>query len=277
VTRAFHIGRLEAIETLFGEERALDRALNFAGSIVVTASVLGHDQGAGLKALSKGGERAFPYVRTIAFAEGNGSRSGDANAAESEHGSAAEGAVYQTRHDRMRVESVVHVPVWDKARWRGVLYMTAEAVPPVMLLIFTDLAAADEIWLGWSHAFGKVDESERIRVSVVRQVDPEHPAWYRVVIGANPRTGSPGLAFALGRVLTVNPDSDINLERFLADYRMHGSYYLGVGFAPQDAVGPEDTKRRGFIQKKQLIVLNASDIGPNDLEVVALSEQPPEG
>jgi len=275
LARAFRIAGRESIETLLGDERALDRALNFAGSIVVTTSVLGNDQGAGITALLKGDERPFPYIRTTPLASGNTGRTNEANANEAAPARPTEAAINQTPHNRMRVESVVHIPVWDKAKWKGILYASAQdapagAAPPIMRLLFRNEGPAKEIWQGWRSEFGSSDDSERLRISIVRHVDAEHPTWYRVVVGSNPGRGPSGLVFSVARILEVNPDTDTNLERFLADYAACGAYYVGVAVAPPDAVCPEDAAVSEVFLKKQLNVLEASDIGSNDFEIVAL-------
>jgi hypothetical protein len=93
------------------------------------------------------------------------------------------------------------------------------------------------------------------------------------VLGSNPA----GSAFLSGvtravmvtRINTMEPSSSENLKRFFDSYEVCKSYILAFGFP----VGQEMVMaRENQLLKQQLIVREAWEIGPYDIDVVAIHE-----
>jgi hypothetical protein len=272
VGRCFHLptDSKEFARRLFGEERALDRSLNFTGSFVVAANVLGKDSPTGMDALYEGSEREFRYSRekpfsamprTVRPTKDQVRRPVDAVDPNN------------TPHDQMRLASVIHLPMWDRAVWFGVGYMAWENRPPMLLLLFKEPNAAAEIWAGWQHEFGKVDMGEQIRVSLVRHVSPDAPHNYKVVIAPQSdvdRGGGISLVTILSRIHEMTPNSDVNLRMFLEARQTEGDYYLGIGHLPAGETDLANARIFGAIRKNLLVVVEADAVGPDDPEQVAI-------
>jgi hypothetical protein len=277
LARCFHLptDSKEMAQRLFGEERALDRSLNFTGSFVVAGNVLGKDSATGLDALYTGSEREFRYSREKAF-----STMPRIVRAPKVTGRVPVDAynLNNAPHSQMRLASVIHLPMWDRAGWFGIGYIVLPDRLPLLVLLFKDPGAAADIWAGWQHEFGEVDTAEEIRVSFVRHVDPDAPQNYKVVIAPrldSEADGERGLVFTLARIHEMTPDSDANLSAFLMAHQAVGDYYLGIGHLPAGEADIRKAKIFGAIRKKTLVVVEAEAVGPHDPEWAAIEARNP--
>ena len=71
----------------------------------------------------------------------------------------------------------------------------------------------------------------------------------------------------------MEPQSDRNLQMFLAAYALAGRYYLGVASGTPESVATSfpQPMSHAWLSKKQLIVREAWEIGLNDLDVSGVS------
>jgi hypothetical protein len=230
----------QVFEKLLRDERALDRSVNFTGSFVTLGNVLGPapknrlslwpDQGCRdyqpkrLKAWDADApavtDVAEPRIRPLIPGEGDPPESLlDPD---------------RVKHSEIRTVSLIRETLWEKAKWFGTAYAGAEddSVPPFLLLMFRNRDAARQIFHYWNLELGNRDTEERLRVSIVRGINTAKPHFYRVVVGSNPahEFRNPGIQYAVfvSRMSTMEPDSSVNLERFLTSYQKIGSYFLGA-------------------------------------------------
>ncbi|CDF95899.1 FIG00594786: hypothetical protein [Pseudomonas sp. SHC52] len=172
-----------------------------------------------------------------------------------------------TDHRNVKVRSVIDVHLWDRAGWMGIAYGVVNPMaPPFIAIMFKDRDAAVKIFERWRERFGKVDKEEEIHIGIVRRFSIEHPTHYGMVITSKiPRDqGDLQVAMLASRSLTMEPADDVNLTRFLDDYKKAGAYLLMPvvmvpGQPPQFIDGI-------YLLKRSLQVKDASDVGPNDLE-----------
>ncbi|HYI23163.1 MAG TPA: hypothetical protein VEX62_11050 [Candidatus Limnocylindrales bacterium] len=275
--RCFHFADsvADVAEQLFGEERALDRSLNFTGSFVVASNVLGSDSVTGLAALHRGDEREYRYRRSKAFSElPRAPRSrGDLGQGSERRGDPTAPDLAMVRHDEMRVASVIRLPLWDRAGWSGIGYVVPEGRPPLMALLFQGATAAQEIWKGWEREFGALDHAETIRVSIVRKIRAEEPHAYKVIIAPRldqDESRRSGVVFMLARIHEMTPSNDTNLRTFLEAFEAAGEYFLGVGELPPGSSNIREASIFGAIRKANLVVVDADQVKPSDLEHIAV-------
>lgn len=84
----------------------------------------------------------------------------------------------QIRHKDMQVISLINLPLWNRARWSGTLYIfdrDDEEYPPIMALGFRDGASGQQIFREWREQIGEVDERSRLRISIVTGIDRRFP------------------------------------------------------------------------------------------------------
>ena len=268
--------RPEDLEALFVEERAPDRASLTAQLPVVYGGVLG--QGAKVEAKdwmahvteSLSLRRSAPW-RPVADASPKG----------------AEDSVKATRHDRpssgvdadrhrdMKVLTVLNLPLWDAAQWKGLGFTFARYPDdlPEMHFLFDDIEAGRKIFRGWLKRFGTVDRDDTIGLTLVTGVDRDHPDWYRLAVGYRDAdvldSGARFLGFS-ARSLEMNPRDSHNLGQFLERYQRLGRYRI----APMDrqAAGRvvQATHPGISIEKRLLKIVPAWTLGPDDFLRIAL-------
>ena len=269
--------RTEDLETLFAEGRAQDRAsvtaqlpVAFSGVLGQAPKVEGKDWMAQVSE-SLGLRRQSPWRPAVA----------DKPSAQAEEGKSRDGiarlgrpasGVDAARHRDMKVLSVLNLPLWDTARWRGLAYPFARgpAEVPGIFFLFEDIEAGRKIFRGWLRKFGAVDRDDTIGLTLVTGVDSAHPDWYQLVVGYRDadvlKSGARILGFS-SRIQEMNPTDGRNLGQFLERYRRLGRYRI----APMEL--PERQKAGGVVQadlpgisieKRLLKIVPAWKIGPDD-------------
>jgi hypothetical protein len=179
----------------------------------------------------------------------------------------------RTSHNQTRTVSLIRVPLWDEASWYGTMFATAQnpSVPPILALLFKKPAAAARIFSLWHSEIGSRDEANKLRVAIIRKIRKANPYWYRIVLGSDPVAcfGQPGIKqiAMISRIHTMQPSSSDNLERFLAAYTASGNYILS--FARVEGKDAQ-IAASNQLEKNQLIVRDAWEIGPNDLDAIAI-------
>lgn len=274
-------GSAEWIESYFRDERAQDRAGLVAQSALAATNVLGEQPKYYVEEqIDESVIERLSVLRSEAWnAPEVDSRiapqSATPQGAVPSGGSIPPGLVPE-RHRDVVVQSVVNLPLWDRARWCGTVFLTASApdeMPPVLALFFEDADAAQAILRGWHDRYGASDNGEEISITIITGIDAAHPCHYRVVIGPKLsfEEDAGTMARFVGQVLRfqeMTPDSSVNLDRFLTAFEAMGGYLLGA------ASGPQNSPRvnRLMIEKRELHVRPAWTIGPHDPVMIALQD-----
>lgn len=175
-------------------------------------------------------------------------------------------------HRKMGVKSVIDTHSWDEAVWRGTAYVQFDPrVPPAMALMFEDRDAASSIFERWRERVGEADKEEVIRVSVIRNLPEQPSSHYTVMITANPDKSEfkeRDTMVVASRMMTMQPDNDVNLERFLRSFRQAKAYLLMP--AVLSKTGEPEFLTDLHILKRVLVVRSADEIGEHDIDRVAL-------
>lgn len=180
-------------------------------------------------------------------------------------------------HRQQRIESLIDIPLWDKAKWGATLYVQDPSRLPHLLmgLGFGDIEAGRAIFAGWRKRLGTVDDRDELRVSIVTGIDRANPYAYRVVIGTNPKIdpNEPENQYVImvSRINRMTPTSPRNLEVFQEGFRKWGLYLIAPVYFTDAKTYP---KIHGdlAIAKKTLVVRPAWQIGPNDPDICAISQ-----
>jgi tetratricopeptide (TPR) repeat protein len=177
-------------------------------------------------------------------------------------------------HRDIQTRSVIDYNLWNKAGWKGTLYASyGPDVPPVVGLLFTDRDAARSIFERWRERFGHVDRKDEIYLSIVRDVSDANPAHYNVLISSSldpSEARKPGGAMVLSRFNRMQPETDTNLRRFLADYEKAGVYLLMPAVIER---GKPQLLSDITILKRNLVVKSARDVGLHDIEQCCLGQK----
>lgn len=178
--------------------------------------------------------------------------------------------VKDASHRDVQMRSVIDYHLWNKAGWRGALYMSSDPkAPPIIGLMFTNEEAARAIFGRWRERFGQIDREDEIYLSILKDVSPTHPLHYTMLVSSNPAKIKGGSAMLMTRMHRMEAVTDTHVRRFLADYDRMGVYLLMPAILKGDEPEPLFDL---MILKRSLAVKSAKTVGPNEIERVALSE-----
>ena len=177
------------------------------------------------------------------------------------------------RHEDLSVSSIINQHLWDKARWNGMSYgYSPNGEPPMVGLMFKNADNAKAIFREWRERFGKVDEKDEIRISVVKGIDSDNPYHYRVCVGRDfdaVDTNDLRQFISVTRLNTMTVDNHQNLDMFLKNLRMHGFFFLAP--ATVDTLGQCEFIPELAIAKSKFHVREAWQIGMHDVDVMGVS------
>lgn len=177
----------------------------------------------------------------------------------------------------------IDVDLWNKAKWRGTFSMCYPGLLPVLGLAFEDEASARKIFETWHERYGKSDDYEELRISIVEgDVKGEEPG-YTVHVGSDPdsavkRFKDAGYEFdvdddvlmMVSRINRMNPPSESNhLEVFKGFYRTFKTYFLAPGVICKDRKQSKPIVELG-IYKGKVHFRHVTDIGSNDIDSIVL-------
>ena len=178
------------------------------------------------------------------------------------------------RHSDRSVLSLINVPVWNSAKWRGLAYaMYPDHIPPELILLFSDEVAATQLFMQWQDELGESDQDSRLRVVLVRGTNMKDPREYRVVISTNviglqePNT----LSIIPARIQTASESSENMLQQFLDAVGSSKSYRLRGAVLDEESASPRFIEAPS-IGLRELVVREAWTIGEHDLDGVVFQE-----
>ena len=181
------------------------------------------------------------------------------------------------------INRLIDVPLWDRARWVGVVYGTAPGKPPFMALAFENYAAGIEIFTGLRSAVGKIDRDELIRVAIIEGDVAGRRPGYSVHIGPRAEAllqhapADTRLLFSFNRLHRMNPEpGSPHLGNFKRAYAEHGRYLLlAAGFDVGSQ--PPSINWEHAIGKTRVELRNVADVArDNDPDSAIFSPDPPE-
>jgi hypothetical protein len=179
------------------------------------------------------------------------------------------------RHRDRKIASQIDIPLWNEAEWNGVFYFAdpRKAPLPVLCLGFGNKDAAAKIFQGWRRELGTEDKNNKLRVSVLRGISRSHPAWYRVIVGTNiiPSEELDSIIVSVAKPKTMTPATTENLDSFLKSVEHFGRYLLAPAHMASETQLPTEHLDLAIL-KTQLIVRNAWEVPPDDLDAVAFTE-----
>jgi hypothetical protein len=269
----------KSLNKLFGDDRAMERAVAFTSSFVVLGNVLGDVPRTDISQWRDTQAREYPLKRSKAWDASHptnatrdigpgtpkpGARSGELIAEQVRLG--------RVKHSDMQFVSPIRERLWDEASWVGIAYMWQTSEIPVIAPMFKKAQPAAQIFSSWRSEFGQVDTDDRLRVSIIRGIRRDQPYWYRVIIGANPVAAPDAtdvrMMIMMARVHTMEPSSDDNLRAFLDSYGKMGRYALAhcIRDGESDPVFVGDN----YIGKINLHLRDAWQVGRNDLDSVGI-------
>jgi hypothetical protein len=137
---------------------------------------------------------------------------------------------------RFQVPNLFDRALWSRAGWWRVSYLLPPERPPVLVLLFRDLAAGCSIFKAWLAALGEIDGDDLLRVAIIED-DAPGAAAVRFHLGFN----VDAIAVAAARCGAFDVDDAATrddawchmrvphvgvFQPFLYSYEEHGRYLI---------------------------------------------------
>lgn len=280
IARTFAMSDPKTLLTkLFRDDLAPQRALDFTTSFIVVGNILGYEPKTTLASWISGDAKAYPLTREKIWDEGEQIVAKPVSEKRLKHAKAgvntsAESAIAPyIAHNQIRTLSMIREVLWNDASWYGTAFGTSpnnESLPSIGLL-FENRLPAEKIFALWRSELGPRDIDNKLRIAIIRGVNKDKPHFYRVLVGSNPDKSfseSEHIVF-ISRIHTMEPSTSENLMRFLKSSEVCKSYILNLGFMVGQQV---NMVWDNHLIKQQLVVREAWEIGPHDIDAVAISE-----
>jgi hypothetical protein len=177
---------LEAhLTTLFRDESAVSRAVDFNSSFIATTNLLGDAPKYKLTDWALEVNALRLPKRALSWYEALTPRT-RADAPEAEQAEKTSALKQPIKHDQVEINSLIRDSLWNRAKWVGVGFVQFANVPcPALCLLFSDKEASVKIFELWRQDLTPHDASDRLRIALVRRFNKDKPLAYRVVVGSN--------------------------------------------------------------------------------------------
>jgi hypothetical protein len=255
----------KTLEKLFGEDRVCDRALGFTSSFITVGNVFGDEQKLSMNDWYS--DKEVILERTEKWDAELPKNAGKPKEVLSDK---KEVDRTQMKHTDIKLISLISASDWDRAGWVGVGYLTAPSRPPVMILLFSSVAAANAIFQEWRKQIGDDDTDDRLAITILKGIDTRHPNYYRVSIGAMPQEKD-GLVVTMTRNHLMTPTSTSNLDRFLTSYKAYKGFLLTFAVcADPAALNLSEVHFNEGIVKRHIHAKEAWEVADGDIEALGI-------
>ncbi|WP_055137042.1 hypothetical protein [Pseudomonas corrugata] len=169
------------------------------------------------------------------------------------------------KHRDLKVVSIIQESLWSQAGWRGLGFQTCEGEIPVLIFGFENAAIGHKIFENIAKTIGDKDSNNTLRIALIRGIDSQNLAHYRVEVTSNLdryEDGSSRVQAGLSRLHTMTPSSSENIDRFLKDYEVRKKCHV----ATVNAKG----KLVSHLITSGVVVMYAWEIDENDQEISAV-------
>ena len=175
-------------------------------------------------------------------------------------------------HRDIKIQGLIKIRLWDRTVWRGTGFAIYPDGTPELILLYEDEQAAAAIFNDLENELGPEDKINRLRVSIIRHIDKKYPTHYKICISENIAIDKSKIVQLAARIQTMTPLNKQSIEGFLDAYEKAGCYILSYAVIKNEQMLPPTSKDRKMIRKHHINVIEAWEIGPNDLEIMTIQE-----
>jgi len=268
----------KTLKSMLGDDRALERSVSFGTCFVGMRNIMGDDAVEYIKSLFMDDQlksyellRSEPWDKEFPKIEPLEKRLMDCRPGDGEPPEDFIDSENLTHRD-IKIKDLIKTRLWERTVWRGTGFVMYPSGPPELLLLYQDEQAAIAIFDDLVNEIGKEDRSNRLQLSIIRHIDKKSPAHYRVCISENFAFDTIKTVQMIARNCTMTPSNSKNLDAFLAAYEKAESYILSYAAIKDDKLLPPSSSDRKMIRKYDIKVVEAWEIGPNDIEIMAIQK-----
>lgn len=277
-SRKFMIRDAETwLDQVAGQEHGFSRALNFGDGLTLNRNVFGKSPKICLSDWLEQDDQIYEVLRDRPWRE---ERTGGASTLMEFGSDPPPSAMFDMsmlKHTDRRMLSPIDVPLWDRAKWNGTLFVWTEPLdaPPILAIGFKDSEAGQAIFSKWKDKWGDEDVDNMIRVAIITGLSERNPTTYSVAIGPDSRrvaNDENKVFMFLSRMNRMTPETSENLDKFVAAYKEMGSFLLAPVWLDANRRILGALSIQLAIAKKQLDIREAWEIGENDPDIFVLYE-----
>jgi len=271
------------LHRIFGEQLGLSRAFNFTETSVPVSNIFGASSK--LRLVDWNTEEnpaAYISKRVVPWHDGLIPEKAPETYDTRDMGSGAPPKELYDRsslkHSARQVSSVINQALWDKAKWKGVLYIWSSDPnePPYIALGFQNGDAGKAIFRELIEKLGSDDKQNRLRISIIQGVNKAFPKKYAVVIGSNlPGDGEFGRGreiVSISRIHHMDNTNPMNLKMFQERFARTGKFLLMPAQWPKEQAQPT-LYNTTTVTKSSIRIVPAWQIGENDLDSEAIEAE----
>lgn len=274
LTRTNNLNTL--LESMLGEDRALERSVSFGSCFVGLTNIMGNDAVKSIKSiLLNTNLKEYSLLRTSPWDKDfpkpqKSKNSLKASNASTDNVQNDSPSFEQTSHKDIKIQSLIKTRLWDKTVWKGAGFSIYSDGTPALALMYENENAAKDIFIDLHRELSTEDRSNRLKISIIRHINKKFPANYRICISENISPSETKIIQTMSRIQTMEPENKNSIELFLKAYEKSGRYILSYGFIKNGkmvhCLYPDPHK----IIKFDINVIDAWKIGPNDIEIAAI-------
>jgi len=175
-------------------------------------------------------------------------------------------------HRDIKVQDLIKIRLWDKTVWCGTGFANYPNGSTELILLFQDEHAAVAIFDDLENELGNEDKDDRLKISIIKNINKHSLSHYRVCISENISFSTNKTFQIVARKNTMTPPSSKNLDMFLSALKERKSYFLSYAIVKNEKMLPLSTANRKTIRKSHITVVDAWQVGLNDIEVMAIDE-----
>jgi len=178
--------------------------------------------------------------------------------------------------------SLIDDGAWSRAKWIGTVFLGSRSSdPPALGVLFQQVDEGRHVFSDFVERIGRIDALELLRISIIEGDIPGQDPGYTVHVGTNleavlRRAESLGIVLTGSKVATtsrlhrMNPaPGSPHLQGFKTDVGRYGRYH----FLPVTGDSTNLTPHFDLtIEKTAILFRRVEDIGPGDLDTIALKD-----
>ncbi len=180
-------------------------------------------------------------------------------------------ALSKIHHDKIKISDIIYIPLWDKAKWKGLFVLSDEEFDntPLVGLVFEE-AEGLNIFRKWKEE----SKTDKISIGIITGIDKNSPYWYRIIIGDGTldsytnKDGDFTIINNICRLHTMQAKNDFNIKLLKQAVTKHKTYkFLPVLI--KDLETQNLRTELSFIKKiESIIIKDISEIDENDIFLI---------
>lgn len=173
----------------------------------------------------------------------------------------------KVHHDKIQISDVIYLPLWDKAKWKGLFVMADQdfKYQPYVGLVFDNKEGLD-IFKKWKTE----SKGDKVTIGIITGINKHNPYWYRVIIGENNfnldinKENEPAFINYINRLHTMEAKDHININILKQAILKHNQFNL-LPILMKDIKDQNFRTELSLIKKSSSIIIkDVCEIDEND-------------